>query len=93
MDKRVRELVVSLKLTDAEMKCLRPDVPNCQQMLFGCDACSADCRLTAKAQLRKVLTNPDFVLRDKTKPVKYDLATNTNYIAIIPLEKALKEVA
>ena len=33
---------------------------------------------------------PDLALRDRTKPVKYDLMTNTNYIAIIPLASALK---
>lgn len=39
----------------------------------------------------QILFHPDLALRDRTKPVKYDLETNTNYVAIIPLTEALKE--
>ena len=38
-------------LTDEQMKALRPDVPNCQQTVYGCDSCFVQCGLTAKAQL------------------------------------------
>ena len=43
------------RLTDDEMKALRPNVPNCQQPVFDCEGCSAQCGLTAKAQVKKLL--------------------------------------
>ena len=42
-------------LTDEEMKALKPDVPMCTQTVFDCEGCSAQCGLTAKAQLKKVV--------------------------------------
>uniref|UniRef100_A0A6M3INN8 Uncharacterized protein n=1 Tax=viral metagenome TaxID=1070528 RepID=A0A6M3INN8_9ZZZZ len=42
-------------LNDEEMKVLRPDVPMCQQTVFDCSGCSAQCGLIAKAQHEKDL--------------------------------------
>ena len=43
------------RLTDDEMKSLKPDVPNCRQPVFDCEGCSAQCGLTANAQIKKLL--------------------------------------
>ena len=45
---------MNILLSDEEMKALKPDVPMCEQTVFGCDGCSAECGLTARAQLKKV---------------------------------------
>uniref|UniRef100_A0A6M3IEG5 Uncharacterized protein n=1 Tax=viral metagenome TaxID=1070528 RepID=A0A6M3IEG5_9ZZZZ len=37
-------------LNDEEMKALRPDVPMCQQTVFDCSGCSAQCGIVATAQ-------------------------------------------
>ncbi len=42
-------------LSEEEMKALKPDVPMCTQTVFDCAGCSAQCGLTAKAQLKKVV--------------------------------------
>ena len=78
-------------LTDEEMKALRPDVAQCTQDLFDCSGCSADCGLTAKAQLKKVvekLLPCQGLKRDDFDDKKYMFLT----IAVDDFQSLLDEV-
>ena len=52
------------RLTDKEMKALKPGVPNCDQIVFGCEHCSAQCGQTANAQLKKIIDEIEDMAND-----------------------------
>lgn len=70
-----------IRLTDKEMKALRPDIPACEQTVFGCDSCSGGCPIVAKAQLKKY---SKFLLGED------NLLTTQGRRVIIRLTKELK---
>lgn len=95
---KIKEFLERVRLTDEDIPKFLPE-----QYIRECadeDGCMTKYKIPtdkatyfegAQAQLNKVLNDKDLALRDRSKPVKYDLATNTNYIAVIPLREAIKE--
>ena len=85
-------------LIDGDLKALKPDVPMCnidpKSVIVNCEGCSGQCKVVAKAQLKKVVEGIAKYGRTSNMAGDYDLGED-KFCAYLPLDiwqSLLKEI-